>query len=146
MFSIPNFRLKVAMSFNPTDSGDGILMYSSQSDEGLGDFAALIIKDKYVEFRFDVGSGMAVLRSPYPIQPGIWTNVKVSRDFKDAKLSVNGELIAEGKSPGASRTMTLNTPLYIGGIDRRRITINRDVEVERSFRGCISEVRKLPFT
>ncbi|XP_067214248.1 basement membrane-specific heparan sulfate proteoglycan core protein isoform X9 [Linepithema humile] len=133
-------RLKVAMSFNPTDSGDGILMYCSQSDEGLGDFAALIIKDKHVEFRFDIGSGMAVIRSPHPIQPGVWTNVKVSRDFKDAKLSINGESIAEGKSPGASRTMTLNTPLYIGGIDHRRITINREVDVDRGFRGCISEL------
>jgi len=140
---IPNFRLKVAMSFNPADSGDGILMYCSQSDEGLGDFAALIIKDKHVEFRFDIGSGMAVTRSPHAIQPGVWTYVMVNRDFKEAKLSVNGEPFTETKTPGASRTMVLNTPLYIGGVDRRRITVNKKVDVDRSFRGCISEVSKL---
>lgn len=131
------------MSFNPTDIGDGILMYCSQSDEGLGDFAALVIKDQRVEFRFDIGSGMAIVRSSQPVQAGVWTSVRVNRDFKEAKLSVNDEPVVEGKSPGGSRTMTLNTPLYIGGVDRRRITVNKGVGVDRSFRGCISEVRKM---
>ncbi|XP_011640582.1 basement membrane-specific heparan sulfate proteoglycan core protein isoform X5 [Pogonomyrmex barbatus] len=133
-------RLKVAMSFNPADSGDGILMYCSQSDEGLGDFAALVITDRHVEFRFDIGSGVTTIRSPYAVQPGIWTYVIVNRDFKDAKLSVNGEPFVEGKSSGTARTMYLNTPLYIGGIDHRRITINRNIGIDRSFRGCISEL------
>lgn len=131
------------MSFNPADNGDGILIYSSHSDEGLGDFAALVIRDRHVEFRFDIGSGITTIRSPYAVQPGVWTYVMVNRDFKDAKLSVNGEPFVEGKSLGAARTMNLNTPLYIGGVDRRRITINRDVGVDRSFRGCISEVSKI---
>lgn len=137
------FRLKVAMSFNPADNGDGILMYSSHSDEGLGDFAALVIKDRHVEFCFDIGSGMTAIRSPYAVQPGVWTYVIVNREFKDAKLSVNGEPFVEGKSVGTARTMNLNTPLYIGGVDHRRITINRNVGVDRSFRGCVSEVRKI---
>lgn len=128
------------MSFNPADSGDGILMYCSQNDEGLGDFAALVIKDRHVEFRFDIGSGIATIRSSHPIQSGVWAHVTMNRDFKDAKLSVNGEPFVEGKSLGAARTMNLNTPLYIGGVDHRRITINRNVGVDRSFRGCISEL------
>jgi len=55
---------------------------------------------------------------------------------------VNHEPFVVGKSLGAARTMNLNTPLYIGGVDRRKITINPDVGVERGFRGCISEVSK----
>ncbi|XP_035741558.1 basement membrane-specific heparan sulfate proteoglycan core protein-like isoform X32 [Vespa mandarinia] len=133
-------RLKIAMNFNPTDEGDGILIYCSQSEEGLGDFAALIIKNKHVEFRYDIGSGMATLRSNYIVQPGTWTYVTINRDFKEAKLSVNGEPFVEARSPGGARTMTLNTPLYIGGIDRRKITLNKNLNVDRSFRGCISEL------
>ncbi|XP_011864494.1 PREDICTED: basement membrane-specific heparan sulfate proteoglycan core protein isoform X13 [Vollenhovia emeryi] len=133
-------RLKVAMSFKPADTGDGILMYSSHSDEGLGDFAALVIKDRHVEFRFDIGSGLTTVQSPYVVQPDVWTSIVVNRDFKDAKLSVNREPFVEGKSLGAARTMNLNTPLYIGGVDHRRITINRNVGVDRSFRGCISQL------
>jgi len=131
------------MSFNPADFGDGILMYCSQNDEGLGDFAALVIKDRHIEFRFDIGSGIVTIKSPHPVQLGIWAHVTVNRDFKDAKLSVNGEPFVEGKSLGAARTMNLNTPLYIGGVDHRRITINRNAGVDRSFRGCISEVSKI---
>nr|XP_050845973.1 basement membrane-specific heparan sulfate proteoglycan core protein isoform X24 [Vespula vulgaris] len=133
-------RLKIAMNFNPTDEGDGILIYCSQSEEGLGDFAALIIKNKHVEFRYDIGSGMATLRSNYIVQPGTWTYVTVNRDFKEAKLSVNGEPFIEARSPGGARTMTLNTPLYIGGVDRRKITLNKNLNVDRNFRGCISEL------
>ena len=115
-------------------------MYCSQSDEGLGDFAALVIKDRVVEFRYDVGSGMAVVRSNYIVHPGVWTHVTVSREFKDGRISINGEPMIEDRSPGSARTLTLNTPLYIGGIDRRRITVNRNVAVDRNFHGCINEV------
>ncbi|XP_043503640.1 basement membrane-specific heparan sulfate proteoglycan core protein isoform X1 [Polistes fuscatus] len=133
-------RLKIAMNFNPTDEGDGILIYCSQNDEGVGDFAALIIKDKHVEFCYDVGSGMATLKSNYTVKPGKWTYVTINRDFKEAELSVNGEPFIEARTPGVARTMTLNTPLYIGGIDRRKITLNKNLNVDRSFRGCIGEL------
>ncbi|KAI4497448.1 hypothetical protein M0802_007459 [Mischocyttarus mexicanus] len=132
--------LKIAMNFNPTDDGDGILIYCSQSEEGVGDFAALIIKNKHVEFCYDIGSGMATLKSNYIIQPGTWTYVTINRDYREAKLSVNGEPFVEARSPGGARTMSLNTPLYIGGIDRRKITLNRNLNVNSSFRGCISEL------
>lgn len=133
-------RLKVEMNFNPSDNGDGILLYCSQTDEGLGDFVALVVKDRHVEFRFDTGSGTAVVKSNYIIQPGVWTHVIFSRDLKDGKLSINGEPVVDGTSPGPSRMMSFNTPLYVGGIDRRKITVNRHVGVNRNFRGCISEV------
>lgn len=128
------------MSFNPSDNGDGILMYCSQSEEGYGDFAALVIKDRHVEFRFDVGTGMGVVRSNYIIQPGVWTRLTLNRDFKDGKLSVNGEPLVEGLSPGTARTMTLNTHLYIGGVNKTKIKINKNVDVSRHFHGCINEV------
>ncbi|XP_044579347.1 basement membrane-specific heparan sulfate proteoglycan core protein isoform X6 [Cotesia glomerata] len=131
-------RFKLTMNFNPSDNGDGILMYCSQSDEGHGHFIALVIKDRLVEFRFDIGSGMAVVRSNYVIQPGVWTRVTLNRDFKDGKLSVNGEPLVEGRAPGIAKTITLNTYMYIGGVNRSRITINPKVDVTRSFHGCIN--------
>ncbi|XP_066593540.1 basement membrane-specific heparan sulfate proteoglycan core protein [Prorops nasuta] len=133
-------RLKVAMRFNPADNEDGILMYSCQSDEGVGDFAALIIRNGHVEFHYDLGSGVAVVKSDYPIQPEVWSRVTVSRDFKEANLSVNGEADHEGRSPGSARTMTLNTPLYLGGVDRSKVTVTRELEVKKSFRGCINQL------
>lgn len=135
--------MKVALNFNPADDENGILMYCSQNDEGREDFLALVVKDRHLEFRFDVGSGLAVIRSSHVLEPGVWTHVSVNRDYRDANLTVNGEPTVGGKSPGTARTMTLNTPLYIGGVDRRRITVNKNAGVDRAFRGCISGVSPL---
>lgn len=118
-------------------------MYCAQSDEGLGDFVALVIKEKRVEFRYDIGSGPAIITSNHILQPGVWTHVSINRDFKEGNLTVNGEPTIIGKSPGNDRIMTLNTPLYIGGVDRRRITINKNAGVNKTFRGCISDVSSL---
>ncbi|CAK9827038.1 Basement membrane-specific heparan sulfate proteoglycan core protein [Anthophora retusa] len=130
----------MALNFNPLEDKDGILMYCSQSDEGLGDFVALVVKNRHVEFRYDIGSGLAIIRSNHILQPGVWTHVSVNRDFKEGNLTVNGEPTIGGKSPGIARTMSLKTPLYIGGVDRRRIRVNENAGVDRSFRGCISDL------
>ncbi|XP_015437458.1 PREDICTED: pikachurin-like [Dufourea novaeangliae] len=130
----------MALNFNPLDDRDSILIYCAQSDEGLGDFVAIVVKDRHIEFRYDIGSGLAVIRSNHVVKPGVWTHVSVNRDFRGGNLTVNDEPIVEGRSPGSARTMTLNTPLYIGGVDRRRITLNRNVGVNRSFRGCVSDL------
>jgi Laminin G domain. len=57
---IPMFfplRFKVSLRLNPRDVRDGIILYSGQSDDGLGDFISLAIREKHMEFRFDTGSG-----------------------------------------------------------------------------------------
>ncbi|XP_078043481.1 basement membrane-specific heparan sulfate proteoglycan core protein-like isoform X2 [Augochlora pura] len=128
------------MNFNPMDEGDGILLYCAQSDEGNDDFVSLIVKDRRVEFRYDLGSGTAMLRSNFVLQPGVWTHVSVNRDYKEGNLTVNGEPTIKDRSPGSDRTMSLNTPLYIGGVDRRRIMMNKNAGVDRTFRGCITDL------
>lgn len=47
------------MTFQPS-APDGVLLYSD--DAGSGDFLAINLVDRYVEFRFDCGSGGAVIR------------------------------------------------------------------------------------
>lgn len=135
-----HYRIKLAMKFKPSDVGNGILMYCAQSKDGLGDFIAIVIKDRHVEFRFDSGSGMAVVRSNHVVQPGVWLNLQASREAREGKLSINDEPQVSGKSPGPVRPMTLNTLMYIGGVNRDKVTVNNNVGVEKNFRGCISEV------
>ena len=101
---------------------------------------ALVIKDQHVEFRFDVGTGLTIIKSNYIIQPGTWTHVLLNKDFKTASLSVNGENLIEAKSVGPARVMTLNTLLYIGGVDRTKIRVNKNAGTEKNFHGCINEV------
>lgn len=45
------------MKVKPTGVEDGILLYSSETEEGHGDFISLAIREKHLEFRFDAGNG-----------------------------------------------------------------------------------------
>ncbi|KAJ0171928.1 hypothetical protein K1T71_012691 [Dendrolimus kikuchii] len=55
--------LDVQMTVKPTNS-DGLLLYNSEHASGDGDFFSLHIRDYFVEFAFDLGSGIALVRSP----------------------------------------------------------------------------------
>lgn len=75
-FSIPSFNKTSFISYSTIEDGlmqlsihldiklasldDGIIMYDAGSEDGTGDFVALVVKDHYLEFRFDTGSGMLI--------------------------------------------------------------------------------------
>jgi hypothetical protein len=46
------------MMVKPVTSDDSILLYSAQDEDGSGDYVSLTIKDGYVEFMYNLGSGM----------------------------------------------------------------------------------------
>ena len=58
-------------------------MYCSQSKNGQGDFASIAIKDGRVEFRFDTGSGPAIIKSGVPINAGAWYTVYIERKLRE---------------------------------------------------------------
>lgn len=55
------------MTVKPTNS-DGLLLYNSEHASGDGDFFSLQIRDYFVEFAFDLGSGIALVRYVYTSQ------------------------------------------------------------------------------
>lgn len=65
----------------------GLILYNSQhAGREDGDFVAFGMNGGYVEFRFDVGSGPAVIRSRQPLQINEWHTVKLSRDRKEGTV------------------------------------------------------------
>lgn len=40
----------------------GLLLYNGQKTDGKGDFVSLALHDRYLEFRYDLGKGAAVIR------------------------------------------------------------------------------------
>uniref|UniRef100_A0A8D8XN55 Basement membrane-specific heparan sulfate proteoglycan core protein n=1 Tax=Cacopsylla melanoneura TaxID=428564 RepID=A0A8D8XN55_9HEMI len=139
-------KFKVSIRLNPRDVKDGIILYSGQSDDGLGDFISLSIKDKHMEFRFDTGSGLVVLRSRVALIPHEWVVVTIIKDYKEGKLSVGGEPLIVGSTPGEKlQVLTLRTPLYIGGYNIYHVTPSLNVEVSEGFHGCISTIDVLGY-
>jgi hypothetical protein len=132
-------------------------MYCSQSKDGHGDFASITIKDGCVEFRFDTGSGPAILRSGVPINAGAWYTVYVERKLRDGILKLStGDLhesnrteevtgistTVTGKSPGSTRGLNIRTSLYFGGIDEyNKYVPAESVGVKHGFSGCIDDLR-----
>lgn len=53
----PARKLKLTLKVKPKTLEDGLLLYSSESEEGFGNFISLAIRDGHLEFRFDAGNG-----------------------------------------------------------------------------------------
>lgn len=136
-------RLKMALKIKPeTVDEDQLIMYCSQTEDGLGDYTSLAIKDRHLEFQYDTGSGPAVIRSRGEVKAGEWVDITAQRQLQDGELIVKGggTDVVKGKSPGSNRGLNLKTPFFVGGFDQHRLQLNGNVGVIRGFQGCISEL------
>ncbi|KAL3282973.1 hypothetical protein HHI36_006131, partial [Cryptolaemus montrouzieri] len=140
-YSVPKQRrLKYSMKIKPNSTKDGILLYCGETEEGHGDFASLALKNQHVEFRFDVGNGPTIIRSPRKINPGETVAITASRSLSEGRLIVSGDSPVVERSPGNNKTPNLLTYLYVGGVDKQKIKVNDGVEVSSGFDGCISDI------
>ena len=132
-------------------------MYCSQSKNGQGDFASIAIRKGRVEFRFDTGSGPAILRSGVPINSGAWYTVYIERKLREGILKLStGDLqdanknaditgvatTVTGRSPGSTRGLNIRTNIYFGGVDdHEQYVVAEGVGVNNGFTGCIDNLK-----
>lgn len=128
--------LDIQITLKPS-SGDGLVLYNSERADGDGDFFSLHLRNYYVEFAFDLGAGIALVRSAYPIEPNRWHWVSVSRSGKRAWLRVRGGGVRAVTSRGARRRLTLRQPLLLGGAPH---PLPRRLALDTSFSGCVSQL------
>ena len=63
----------------------GMVLYNGQFNDGGGDFVCFGLSEGYPEFRFDVGSGPAVIRGNKTLDLNQWHTVKLTRNRKKGK-------------------------------------------------------------
>ncbi|XP_053546192.1 basement membrane-specific heparan sulfate proteoglycan core protein isoform X4 [Bombina bombina] len=131
-------ELRIDMEFKPL-SPDGLLFFSGGKGAPVDDFVSLAVTGGHLEFRFELGSGLAVLRSTQPVALGQWHKVSAERLNKDGTLLVDSEAPVKRSSPGKSQGLNLKTPMYLGGVDNT-VDLPTAVNVNQSFQGCIGEV------
>lgn len=135
-----NLKFKI----RPESDRDGVILYAGESDRAYGDFIAVIVKDKHIEFRYIVGGKVlpVIIRSKNPVKVDEWMDVSVGRSRAGlGYLQVDNEpQINELKAGGRAQTLYLKTNLYIGGYDKR-VVLNRGVGVAKGFEGCVAGVR-----
>eukprot|EP00064_Thunnus_orientalis_P002007 superscaffoldBa00000139_g2012 len=138
--------MEFELTFRPS-MPDGVLLYSD--DAGSGDFLAINLVDRYVEFRFDCGSGGAVIRSEEQISLDAWHELRVSRTAKSGILQVDSQRPMEGIAEGAFTQISCSSPLYIGGVPEYDKT-KRTAGVIKPFTGTIQKLilndRTIPIT
>ncbi|XP_061235502.1 basement membrane-specific heparan sulfate proteoglycan core protein isoform X3 [Neopsephotus bourkii] len=127
-------ELRVEAEFLPL-APDGLLLFSAGKAAPVEDFVALFMAGGHLEFRYELGSGTAVLRSAEPLALGQWHWVMAERVHKDGTLVVDEAAPVKRSSPGKSLGLNLRSPLYLGGTEPPlRPPTNA------SFQGCIGEV------
>ncbi|KAH9416857.1 hypothetical protein DERP_011972 [Dermatophagoides pteronyssinus] len=89
-----------------TFTTDGIILYNGQTNTGEGDYIALILKNSFIELRFNLGSGTVVLKGSKPIILGRNLVIQINRQFAEASLSINNDQII-GKSDGPHKLLDL---------------------------------------
>jgi hypothetical protein len=138
-------KKNIKFKIRPESDQDGVILYAAESDRAYGDFIAVVIKDKHIEFRYIVGGKVlpVIIRSKDPVKVSEWMDISVGRSRAGlGYLQVDNEpQINEARQgSGRAQSLYLKTNLYIGGYDKR-IVLNRGVGATRGFQGCVAGVR-----
>ncbi|NXA32380.1 EGFLA protein, partial [Eudromia elegans] len=124
------------VTFRP-DVESGVLLYSYDSDSK--DFLAVNMVAGYVEFRFDCGSGTAVIRSEEPVSLGQWHDIRVSRTAKNGILQVDKQKPVEGMAEGAFTQIKCSSDIFIGGVPNYD-AVKKNSGILRPFSGSIQQI------
>ncbi|XP_045141190.1 pikachurin [Echinops telfairi] len=88
---------QVTLEFR-AEAEDGLLLYCGENEQGRGDFMSLAIIRRTLQFRFNCGTGVAILTSETKIKLGAWHTVMLYRDGLNGLLQVNNCTPVTGQS------------------------------------------------
>ncbi|XP_058499022.1 basement membrane-specific heparan sulfate proteoglycan core protein isoform X3 [Solea solea] len=130
--------LRVEVEFKPLHR-DGLMFFCGGKKMKVEDFVAISMVEGHVEFRYELGTGQAILRSPEPVSLGQWHRVVAERNKKSGYLKVDQGQVESKTSPGKAQGLNIHTPMYLGGVPKMDI-LPKSANVSEMFDGCIGEV------
>ncbi|XP_078373536.1 basement membrane-specific heparan sulfate proteoglycan core protein-like [Oculina patagonica] len=117
-----------------TEAQNGVILWQGQR----GDHFAIGLREGYLEFRFELGSGPAVLLSSLPVNDGQWHTVEVFRSYKEGSLKVDDEEPVNGTSAEGSSGLNIQGSIFIGGGDN--IVEMTNNKFDTGYTGCVRRV------
>ncbi|XP_061698268.1 basement membrane-specific heparan sulfate proteoglycan core protein isoform X3 [Syngnathoides biaculeatus] len=130
--------LRVELEFKPIER-DGLMFFCGGKKMKVEDFVALSMADGHVEFKYELGTGQAILRSPKPVSLGQWHRVVAERNKRDGHLRVDRGPAEKRTSPGKAQGLNIHTQMFLGGVPNMEI-LPKPANVSELFTGCIGEV------
>ena len=134
----------ISLVFNPAAPHALLLYYGNVTNNR--DFISLSLVDQRVEFRYDLGSGPAILTSE-PITLDLWHTVYATRVGTQGTLAVDSGTAVSRQSTGTTTQLNVNGRLFLGGV-RDYSTVSSMAGSEVGFIGCIDtlQVSIYPFS
>jgi hypothetical protein len=87
--------LRIDITFQADSTDNAVLLYDAFDADGTSDFIQLVIKDGYVQMRYDLGSGLGLVEGD-ALSVDQWTTVVMEINQFGGSLSVNGGRLARG--------------------------------------------------
>uniref|UniRef100_A0A673X066 Agrin n=1 Tax=Salmo trutta TaxID=8032 RepID=A0A673X066_SALTR len=142
--------VRIAMEFRAAEM-TGILLFNGQ--DGKKDFLSLTLVNGGDEtesnkpgrangllptLRFNTGSGTGTLVSKVQVKQGRWHQLVVTRNRRNAMLSVDNETHIDGASPPGTDGLNLDTHLFIGGVPEDMMTdVKERTSIGTGLVGCV---------
>lgn len=139
--TLPDAYLKfeLVISIKP-EKPDGLILFNGDSQFNV-DFISLALRECFVEFRFELGSGeVTIIRSESPLELNKWHTVYVGRNKAMGSLRVDGQNLVTRSGHGKAVGLDLSLPLYMGGVPNFE-NITSIVELDQGFVGCIANFK-----
>ncbi|XP_013176798.1 PREDICTED: agrin-like isoform X2 [Papilio xuthus] len=122
-----------------TNRFSGMLLYTGQSNKAKGDFIAINLVNGYLQFRYNLGSGIANITSPVPITKGRWHRARITRMGRHGSLQLDHHPTQRGHSAPPLTNLELTLPLFIGSLPAY-IRPHKMSGVTSSFIGAVQQV------
>ncbi|XP_078281510.1 basement membrane-specific heparan sulfate proteoglycan core protein [Rhinoraja longicauda] len=131
-------ELSIELEFKPR-APTGLMFYSSGKRMKMNDFISVSMLNGHVEFHYELGSGLAVLRSAKTVALNKWHKLRAHRHDRAGSLTVDNEEEIRNVSPGKSLGLNLRSPMYLGGVARSEV-LPKAINITEGIDGCIAKV------
>lgn len=127
----------VEITFN-SSSENGLLFYYGDQNENR-DFLSIVLVERRVEYRYDLGSGPAVLISDR-VDLNIWHYVLVTLDGPSGTMTVDGSDEINNGFEGLLSVLNAAGDIFVGGVSNYN-TVSSHAGTEVGLTGCISDIQ-----
>lgn len=135
-FSNPR-QTSLEITFNPSSS-HGLLLHFGDHTQ-FRDFLSLTLINSRVQFRYDLGSGVAILTSS-PLALNTWHTIYATRNGRTGMLTVDNGAVITAVSPGGLQELPPIGNLRLGGVGDTNI-LSPHIGTEIGYQGCIQSLK-----
>ena len=133
------FSLEIELK---TYDNNGIIFYAQKNVDGLKEFLSLALISGFVEFRYNLGDEVVILKSIDALEFNQFTTIIVKRYHKDSLLKILPNQAITGSSKGNQKFLDILNDTYVGFIPTQYDNIyDINIGTHKGFQGCVRKLK-----